>query len=118
MRPGEACIACHALGYAGPVFAFAGTVYNRGHEPDDCNGVLPAEGIVVEITDANNVKTKLHTNNAGNFMLLTPVALPYTARVLSALGERRMLTPQTSGDCNSCHSSAGKNGAPGRIAIP
>jgi hypothetical protein len=118
MRPGEACNACHAQGHAGPVFAFAGTVYYRGHEPDDCNGVLPADSVVVEITDANNVKTKLQTNGAGNFTLSTSVALPYTARVLNALGERRMTTPQTSGDCNSCHTSEGKNGAPGRIAIP
>jgi hypothetical protein len=118
MRPGEACIACHEREDRGPVLTFAGTVYARGHEPDDCLGVLPADGIVVEITDATNQVFKLSTNTAGNFLRSASVVLPYTARVLSTQGERRMLTPQTNGDCNSCHTSAGSNGAPGRIAIP
>jgi hypothetical protein len=118
MRPGEACIACHERENRGPVLTFAGTVYARGHEPDDCLGVLPADGIVVEITDAANQVFKLNTNAAGNFLRSASVVLPYTARVLSIQGERRMLTPQTNGDCNSCHTSSGNSGAPGRIAVP
>ena len=31
---------------------------------------------------------------------------------------RAMIGKVTSGDCNSCHSTAGLNGAPGRILVP
>ena len=37
---------------------------------------------------------------------------------LDALAERAMVAAQTSGDCNSCHTLAGTNGAPGRIMLP
>ena len=39
MRPGHACITCHTQEDEGPVFAFAGTVYPTGHEPNECYGV-------------------------------------------------------------------------------
>jgi len=29
-----------------------------------------------------------------------------------------MTAPQTSGDCNGCHTQTGANGAPGRITLP
>jgi predicted CXXCH cytochrome family protein len=29
-----------------------------------------------------------------------------------------MVGKVTSGDCNSCHTTAGANGAPGRILVP
>jgi predicted CXXCH cytochrome family protein len=29
-----------------------------------------------------------------------------------------MMTPQETGDCNSCHTEQGRNGAPGRILLP
>ncbi|MGD0679831.1 MAG: hypothetical protein ABSC94_30975 [Polyangiaceae bacterium] len=29
-----------------------------------------------------------------------------------------MTTPQMTGDCNSCHTEQGANGAPGRIVLP
>jgi hypothetical protein len=32
--------------------------------------------------------------------------------------ERAMVTMQTSGDCNSCHTQNGANAAPGRIVLP
>ena len=32
--------------------------------------------------------------------------------------ERAMVTPQTLGDCNACHTQNGLQGAPGRIIVP
>jgi hypothetical protein len=60
-------------------------------------------------------------NFAGNFNIAANanIALPFRARVVAADGhERSMQTPQMIGDCNSCHSVTGKNGAPGRIVLP
>ena len=118
MRPGEACIACHAQ-YSGieapPRFSAAGSVYKTGHEPNDCNG---ATGVSIVITDANNNTYSLPVNSAGNFSTSAPMAFPIRAKVVSSVGERAMATPQASGDCNSCHTQNGANGAPGRIALP
>ncbi|HET9957903.1 MAG TPA: hypothetical protein VFQ61_25570 [Polyangiaceae bacterium] len=118
MRPGEACIACHAQTGDAPKFTIAGTVYPTGHEPNDCNGVTAATATTIVITDANQVEHKISANSAGNFMLSTSVATPYTAKVVTSVGERKMFSPQTSGDCNSCHTQDGSNGAPGRVLIP
>jgi len=41
-----------------------------------------------------------------------------TARVVRGDQERVMLSPQMDGDCNSCHTENGANGAPGRIVAP
>ena len=123
MHPGQACIDCHTRGVRGergPRFTLAGTVFASGHEPNDCNGVNgKAEGASVEITDANGRVTRINVNAAGNFYLeQVPLASPYTARVSYQGRTRSMVTPQTSGDCNSCHTQSGANGAPGRIALP
>jgi hypothetical protein len=116
MRPGEACISCHAnSGPEAPQFAAAGTVYKTGHEPNDCNG---AGAVSIVITDASNMTYTLPVNSAGNFSTSATMAFPITAKVVSASGERAMTAPQTIGDCNSCHTQDGANGAPGRIALP
>ena len=44
--------------------------------------------------------------------------MPFTAKVTYQGRERAMTAPQTSGDCNGCHTQAGANGAPGRITLP
>jgi hypothetical protein len=44
--------------------------------------------------------------------------LPFTAKVTFQGREIVMTTPQTDGDCNSCHTETGANGAPGRIKLP
>jgi cytochrome c553 len=118
MNPGKACNACHAQ-KGKVVFAVAGTVYPTGHEPDLCVG-SGANGATIEITDANGNTTKLSANFSGNFdaKSIAGFTPPYTAKVVFNGQERAMVTPQTSGDCNSCHTQDGANGAPGRIRLP
>ena len=118
MNPGMACIQCHAASDEGPRFSIAGTIYPTAHEPDLCDGAPPASGAQVIITGADGRTLTLAPNAAGNFFSETAVAAPYRARVVTAAGERAMTAAQTSGDCNSCHSLAGANGAPGRIMLP
>jgi mono/diheme cytochrome c family protein len=120
MNPGQACISCHTPDPEAPGFSIAGTVYQTGHEPNNCNGGGPANSdpITVEITDANGRVINLTPFVSGNFYLEAPVALPYRARVLYQGRARAMVAPQTSGDCNACHTQAGTMGAPGRVVLP
>ncbi|MSP55676.1 MAG: hypothetical protein EXR69_08765 [Myxococcales bacterium] len=115
MNPGEACNDCHNRG-EGPKFPVAGTVMGAIHDPDDCNGV---EDVTVIITDANGTATTLTTNSAGNFFIdRGSVKTPYTAVIEHNGVTREMLGSQTDGDCNTCHSADGTDGAPGRIVVP
>lgn len=114
MRPGEACISCHTEN-GGPRISLAGTAYATGHEPNDCEG---AAGATIVIVDAENREHRLTTNRAGNFHLEQAIPLPYRAHILTTKGERFMVSPQSSGDCNSCHTQNGANSAPGRITLP
>jgi len=118
MNPGRACIACHAGNGEAPQFAIAGTVYPTGHEPDLCNGANGTNGAHVVIVDAANHTVTLTPNAAGNFSYTGTLATPYTAKVTYQGRERIMPAAQTSGDCNSCHTQNGTNGAPGRITLP
>jgi mono/diheme cytochrome c family protein len=118
MRPGDTCVSCHAQsGGEAPMFSIGGTVYNTAHEPTNCNGVNVA-GASVVITDANNKTFTISVNSAGNFYTSAPVATPFHAKVLYGGAERAMSAAQTSGDCDSCHTESGANGAPGRIMLP
>jgi hypothetical protein len=110
MAPGYACVSCHS-------FSLAGTIYPTAHEANNCDGAS-AGGISVVITGADGQTLSLTPNSAGNFYSTMLVSLPFTAKVVGAGGTRAMLTAQTSGDCNSCHTVAGASGAPGRIMIP
>jgi mono/diheme cytochrome c family protein len=114
MHPGRGCVGCHASN-DGPNFTLAGTVFGADGQADECFGV---GGVTIEITDANGAVTTLTANEAGNFHTKAGIAVPFTAKVRSAAGERVMTTPQSSGDCNTCHSPQGRNGAPGRILAP
>jgi mono/diheme cytochrome c family protein len=118
MNPGRACIACHAGNGEAPQFTIAGTVYPTGHEPDLCNGANGTNGARVVIVDAANRTVTLTPNAAGNFTYTGAVTTPYTAKVTYQGRERIMPAAQTSGDCNSCHTQNGANGAPGRITLP
>lgn len=126
MHPGKACVTCHSSlePEVAAEFPIAGTVYPTGHEPDDCLGLDDAaEPAYVEITMADARVVKLAVNSSGNFVYNAiegggPVMFPITARVIQGDKERKMFSPQSSGDCNSCHTEAGVNGAPGRIAAP
>lgn len=123
MQPGRPCIACHIAEEKEPIIEIGGTVYPTGHEPDLC--VSPtAEGAIVEITDAKSKVFRLRVNRMGNFSMYEDedepqrIARPYKARVLYQGRVRVMKTPQTSGDCNACHTQKGTDGAPGRIVLP
>jgi hypothetical protein len=118
MNPGKACINCHRSG-EGPSFALAGTLYPTAHEPDLCNGTNGSTtGAQIVITDANGKKLTLTPNAVGNFSYQGTVATPFQASVTYMGRERRMLTAQTNGDCNSCHTTSGAMSAPGRILLP
>lgn len=117
MNPGQACVACHTLEKEGPIFSIAGTLYPTGHEPDLCLG-SSAQGAVVVITDAAGKTLRLTANSSGNFTSRSALTPPYTATVQFQGRERAMATPQTSGDCNTCHTQSGASKAPGRIVLP
>jgi hypothetical protein len=128
MNPGMACITCHSKGAPPgedppPVLLIGGTVYPTGHEPDLCMGGSPDPALMatVEITGKDGAVTSIPVLDNGNFLheaKMGAIATPFTAKVIYNGKERAMSTPQTSGDCNSCHTQAGANGAPGRIVLP
>jgi hypothetical protein len=123
MNPGLACIACHSMGN-GPRFSIAGTLYPTAHEPDLCNGVNgTTAGAQIVIVGANGQQVTLTPNVAGNFDSSTNITKPYKAKIVYMGRERAMITAQTSGDCNSCHTQNGAMPtstmkAPGRILLP
>ena len=116
MNPGKACITCHST-MNGPSLTIGGTVYPSAHEPDLCNGANGSD-VVITIVGADGQSLTLAPNKVGNFNSKTRVALPYKAKVTYMGRERAMGAMQTSGDCNSCHTQSGANGAPGRILLP
>ena len=113
MHPGVACIACHSR-EDGPSFKLAGTVFSA-NTPDDCLGAKDASIIV---TGADGKSIKMSANEAGNFYTELDLVLPYQAVVVSGGKTKAMVSPQAVGDCNSCHTETGTNGAPGRITLP
>ncbi len=118
MHPGGDCIGCHVAKQKGPQFLVAGTVYSADgvDEPDDCGGV---EGATVSITDAKGNTQTLTTNAAGNFFLrsrnASAIAMPYAVTVTYANQAHRMVSSQSNGACNACHTQSGANSAPGRV---
>ncbi|HVJ94218.1 MAG TPA: hypothetical protein VM580_30730, partial [Labilithrix sp.] len=118
MNPGRACISCH-MNFAGePIVQVGGTVYPTLKEVDRCYGV---GGVTVVIEDANGQVFTLTTTDTGNFSVRAteaPIAFPAKVKVVHGGAERAMNMLAPHGDCNSCHTAAGKNGAPGRILLP
>jgi hypothetical protein len=120
MNPGEACVTCHTTRHRGPVDGFMGTVYPTLHEKQLCMvGNIPS-GLTVQILDMGGTVRQTFTVGTfsnGNFRGGTVGnPSPYRARVLlNGVVKSEMLTAQTNGDCNSCHTPLGLNGAPGRI---
>lgn len=120
MHPGRACNACHQVS-GGPNLRFAGTVYRGAHDVDDCNGAAPPPPLTVEITDKFGKTVTGAVNAAGNFTVQPPkgrFSAPYRAKILDGAKTRAMVGSVTSGDCNTCHSADGINGAPGRVLAP
>ncbi|MBK7862414.1 MAG: hypothetical protein IPJ65_28155 [Archangiaceae bacterium] len=136
MAPGLACRSCHlgqnfdgqnpgnAMSRTDTVLDVMGTVFPALHEKDLCrwDAGVGADALKVEILAAGGaVAARLTVNAEGNFYGDVPGGLPnpYTARVVSSTGASRvMTTPQTVGDCNTCHTATGASSAPGRIARP
>lgn len=116
MRPGGACITCHTM-RGGPAYTVAGTIYPSAHEPNDCNGSA-GTGMSVVVTDANGKVTTLPVNTVGNFYSRAAIAAPFKVKIVRGAKERVMAGSLTAGDCNSCHTEAGLNGAPGRVVAP
>lgn len=114
MDPGRACIECHSKG-GGPRFTFAGTVMGKLTEEDNCIGPTGAQVILV---GADGKAVSITTNDVGNFRTNLPLALPYRAKIVANGKTKEMTTPQTSGDCNACHTKTGANAAPGRLTMP
>jgi hypothetical protein len=120
MNPGEACMACHQV-LGGPNLSFGGTVYKIAHEPDLCYGAAPPPTITVTVTDKMGKTASATVNASGNFQIAKqtpPLKAPFSAQLSDGTNTRKMMGTVTSGDCNSCHTAAGKNGAPGRILAP
>jgi cytochrome c553 len=116
MHPGQDCIACHEREGRGPRFTLAGTVHAQLNEVDDCFGV---SGATVQVKDVNNhLAVTLTTNEAGNFFTEAAVPNPFKIEVLASGKSNVMATPQTSGECASCHTQQGANSAPGRVQSP
>lgn len=122
MNPGLACRQCHIDMRPSVAFEFSGTVYREAHAKDTCNAGLDA-GVTIQIIDKNGQVALSMTpyDLSGNFRsdgVTSGVALPYTVRLNANGKTARMLTPQMSGDCNSCHTEQGTSGAVGRITHP
>jgi hypothetical protein len=108
----------------GRLYAFSGTLFSSANVADGCQ-TAPPTGVTVEIVDKTGAVQLTLTPRAasGNFyssqVRSTPAWLPYTAR-LRRNGQvvATMKTLQMSGDCNTCHTATGDQGAPGRITIP
>lgn len=121
MNPGLACLTCHRTQAPSKAYPYSGTVFPGLHEKDRCNSRAPS-GVKIEILNANGTVaiTMYASTTSGNFNSARnpTVTLPYTARVTYAGRTATMTTPQTNGDCNSCHTEQGTNGASGRIVWP
>ena len=119
MHPGVACNACHQQ-MGGPNLKIAGTAYRAPHDVDDCNGAAPPPIVTLTITDSKGKKATATVNAAGNFLVQggQKLTAPYSAALSDGAKTRTMIGKVTSGDCNSCHTAAGLNGAPGRVLVP
>jgi len=121
MNPGRSCVQCHAETddpEHAPLYTVAGTVMYAAHEDDDCRGVA---GLTVILTDDDGMEWEIPANSVGNFWLDpdVEVAMPYTARIVDASGRERVKQePVSDGDCASCHTRDGANGASGRLLAP
>jgi cytochrome c553 len=120
MQPGRACITCHESEEDKPVVWVGGTVYPTLREPDGCYGIAGEAAVV--ITDATGRVVSLPVGPTGNFSLSAEssaaLTMPIRAKVVKDGKERAMATPQSTGNCNGCHTENGESGAPGRILAP
>jgi hypothetical protein len=124
MHPGRACISCHSGRHRGPALSVAGTLYSAYHEENECNGNGGGEALAqrtyIQITDASGVPFVIFPNRVGNFFTTHTFRFPLRdARVVGPSGRELVMSfPPPTGDCNSCHTREGADGAPGRLVAP
>lgn len=120
MNPGLSCPTCHlsnGLDYV--AFKYAGTVMAGLHEKNLCKSPPTSDGGVVEILSPDGgLFWAWAVNTSGNFRTLDAGPSPYVARLTRGGATKASQTTHTSGDCNSCHTEQGANGAPGRLTWP
>jgi hypothetical protein len=80
--------------------------------------LIGTAGARVVIIGADGKMVTLTPDAVGNFSSNTALKTPFQAKVTYQGRERLMLSAQTSGDCNSCHTQNGATAAPGRITVP
>ena len=100
-RPGQPCVLCHST-YEGakPLMAIGGTIYyqNSGGQ------ILPAENVLVRITDSQNTERKACTNEVGNFWVERDNWQDITYPLEVRAGGRRMQSiVGREGSCAACH---------------
>ena len=93
-NPGMDCMgSCHFHG-----FSLAGTLYLA-------DGVTPASNATVTVVDKNGFSQDIIASTNGNFFSYLPVTFPVTIQASMCPSVQVMITPATSGGCNSsaCH---------------
>lgn len=133
MNPGYACRSCHlGQNFQGQnptgqsesrkAYFFMGTVYSAPHQEDLCAAANVPADAQVEILDMDGgVQVTMKVNEVGNFRSTSTqpgFTLPYRAQVRANGKVNVMGGAQMTGDCNTCHTAAGLEGAPGRIFYP
>lgn len=100
---GNDCLVCHKAGGGGDgVFTAGGTVYKTGT-------LLGAAGVTIKLySSAEGTGTPVVTMTSevsGNFHSQSPInfGAGLYAKITSSTGSSSMMTPVTSGACNSCH---------------
>lgn len=120
MNPGLSCPTCHIANNLFYVaFTYAGTVMAGPREKSTCKPPAGFDGGTVEILFPDGgTAWKTDVNSSGNFRTLDAGPAPYVARLTRGGQTKVSQTTHTSGDCNSCHTEQGANGASGRLTFP
>ena len=121
-RPGQPCLLCHDGSLGNPQrFTVAGTVFQKS------GNRVAADGVVVQITDANAQRANITTNAAGNFYV-TPSqydpTFPLQVILNTSGGFVRMQTQiagngttEPNGACASCHFDPAGADSPGHVCV-
>jgi hypothetical protein len=122
---GRSCLECHGPGEREAdeeLIRTGGTVFETINAADRTAGAL---GYTVRLRYADDATLTLQRRSRnrmpGNVYSSAAVTGAFTAEVIDDLSSAVVNTsaalshPQTSGDCNRCHTAAGTDSAPGRI---
>ena len=119
MNPGLSCPTCHIAGANFYVaFAYAGTVMPGLHEADRCKSPAPDGGLVEILEMDGGAGLSFSPKSSGNFKRLDAGPSPFIARITLNGISKSSASTHTSGDCNTCHTEQGANGASGRLTWP